>query len=219
MSELNSPALVHGVSLRLPDGRGSARLVPRLGIHLPRYHFRLGRVVHAARELDLFHVQQTLLLSNDHTGETELTDLWLDATLDAAGRETALESLVNAARAWVAANRADCGDWLILELPGWRTPEGASPFWDALGARFYPKDAAAAQAHWGTAWCSHLAALLPRQTLYLSFLGEAARLACARTDAAHEPLLPTLQRLGFLPPLQIRIDDGGPVLSCPLPRS
>lgn len=218
MSALDIQTLADGVSLRLPEGRGGLTLVPRLGTHLPRYHFRLGRVVHAAQELGLFRVQQTLLLGNDHTGETELTGLWLDETLDTAGREAALAALVNGARAWIAEHRAACGDWLILELPGWRTHEGRSPFWEALGARFHPRDAIAAKARWGAAWCSHLAALLPRQTLYLSFLGDAAQQACGRTDAAHEQLLPALHRLGFLPPLQVRIDDGGPVLSCPLPR-
>jgi len=218
MTELIVQTLDEGVALSLPEGRGGLTLVPRRGQVLPLYHFRLGRVVHAAQELGLFRIQQTLLLSNDHTGDTELTGLWLDERLDDAERSLALEALVQGARQWIARHREACGDWLVLELPGWRRPDGSSPFWEALGARFYPHDAAAAQARWGSAWCSHLAALLPRQTLYLSFLGEAAQQACAQTDAAHAALLPTLQRLGFLPPLQVRIDDGGPVLSCPLPR-
>lgn len=207
-----------GILLSLAGNRASATLTPRLGLSLPRHHFRLGRVVHAAQELDLFRVQQTLLLSNDHTGDAELGALRFDESLDDAGRSAALEALVAAARDWITQHRDACGDWLILELPGWRSETGVSPFWEALGARFYPRDAAAAQARWGTAWRSHLAALLPRQTLYLSFLGDDAQQACGRTDAAHEALVPTLQRLGFLPPLQVRIDDGGPVISCPLPR-
>ncbi|MGM9515609.1 arginine N-succinyltransferase [Roseateles sp. DB2] len=218
MTDLLVQTLDTGVQLRLPDGRGSLTLVPRRGQDLPRYHFRLGRVVHAAQELGLFRVQQTLLLSNDHTGDSELTGLWLDDGLDAQERCAAVTALVQGARRWIAEHRDACGDWLILELPGWRTPTGVSPFWEALGARFYPHDWSTAQARWGSAWCSHLAALLPRQTLYLSFLGEAAQQACAQTDAAHAALLPTLHELGFLPPLQVRIDDGGPVLSCPLPR-
>ena len=218
MTELLVQTLGDGVQMHLPDGRAGLTLIPRRGQVLPLHHFRLGRVVHAAQELGLFRIQQTLLLSNDHTGDCELTGLWFAEGLDAEARCSALEALVQGARQWIAEHREACGDWLILELPGWRTPEGASPFWDALGARFYPHDAEAAQARWGSAWCSHLAALLPRQTLYLSFLGEAAQQACAQTDAAHAALLPTLHRLGFLPPLQVRIDDGGPVLSCPLPR-
>ena len=53
-----------GLRLALTDGRASLRLVPRLGLRLPRYHFRLGRVVHAAAELGLFRLQTTLLLGN-----------------------------------------------------------------------------------------------------------------------------------------------------------
>lgn len=218
MSAVNVQESSHGVLLSLADGRAHATLTPRLGLSLPRYHFRLGRVVHAAQELDLFRVQQTLLLSNDHTGDAELGALYFDASLDDTGRCEALVALVTTAREWIAIHREACGDALVLELPGWRTETGVSPFWEALGARFYPRDAAAAQARWGDAWRSHLAALLPRQTLYLSFLGEPAQQACGRADTAHASLLPVLQRLGFLPSLQVRIDDGGPVLSCPLPR-
>lgn len=219
MTELLVQTLDSTVQLRLPDGSGGLTLLPRRGQVLPLYHYRLGRVVHAAQELGLFRVQQTLLLSNDHTGDSEVTGLWFDERLDPQGRSDALEALVQGVLGWIADHREACGDWLIFELPGWRRPDGVSPFWEALGARFYPHDATAAQARWGSAWCSHLAALLPRQTLYLSFLGEAAQQACARTDAAHAALLPTLHRLGFLPPLQVRIDDGGPVLSCPLPAA
>lgn len=201
-----------GHRLALPDGSASLRLVPRLGLALPRYHFHIGRVVHAAQELALFRVQTTLLLGNDHTGQSELADVQLAPGLGAAQQTAALRALVDAARTLMRERPQDFGDALVAELPGWRDAAGASPFWQALGARFYAGDPAEAQARLGDAWRSHLAALLPRQTIYLSFLGTAAEASLARADDRALPALAALRAAGFQPPAHARIDDGGPVL-------
>jgi len=202
-----------GQRLSLTDGTASLLLVPRLGLTLPRYHFHIGRVVHAAQELGLFRVQTTLLLGNDHTGHSELAELYFAPGLGDAAQTAALSHLIAAARALIARQPADFGDWLIAELPGWRDASGASPFWQALGERFYAGDAAEAEARLGPAWRSHLAALLPRQAVYLSFLGPAAEARLAQPADAARPALAALQAAGFQPAAHVRIDDGGPVLA------
>lgn len=201
--------------LALPGGAASLRLVPRLGLKLPRYHFRLGRVVHAAAELGLFRVQTTLLLGNDHTGRAELTDLRWQASLDAAAQTAAVGELIAAAQALLRERPADFGDALVAELPGWRDAEGRSPFWQALGARFYAGDPAEAEQRLGPQWRSHLAALLPRQTVYLSFLGAEAEARVLDVPAHCAPVRAALTAAGFHPPQHARIDDGGPVLAWP----
>jgi arginine N-succinyltransferase len=107
----------------------------------------------------------------------------------------------------------------VAELPGWRDAAGASPVWQALGARFYAGDPAEAQARLGSAWRSHLAALLPRQTIYLSFLGEAAQARLAQPEDAALPALAALRAAGFQPAAHARIDDGGPVLAWRTPKA
>lgn len=190
--------------LRLTLNGASALLVPRIGLQLPRYHFRLGRVVHAAAELDLFRVQTTLLLGNDHTGAAELTQ-WQPSP--------EFPQLIASAQQQLRDRPADFGDSLICELPGWRDGQGESPFWQALGARFHPDDPADAEARLGPDWRSHLAALLPRQTVYLSFLGEQAEQRVLDVPDTHRQALAALKAAGFQPPVHARIDDGGPVLS------
>jgi arginine N-succinyltransferase len=207
-----------GLRLSLAGGRASLLLVPRLGLALPRYHFHVGRVVHAARELGLFRVQTTLLLGNDHTGHAELDELRFAPGLTDAERGEALARLVDAAQRLVAERPTDCGDCLVAELPGWRDAAGASPFWQALGARLYPGDPAKAQARLGPAWRSHLAALLPRQTIYTSLLGEAAQARLGQPADDAGPLLAALRAAGFLAATHVRIDDGGPVLAWPVTR-
>lgn len=213
MSDILIQPMPTGQRLALADGSASLQLVPRLGLALPRYHFHIGRVVHAAQELGLFRVQTTLLLGNDHTGQSELTALECAAGLSAAQQRAALQRLIEAACRWVREHPQDHGEALVAELPGWRDAAGVSPFWQALGARFYAGDPAQAQARLGDAWRSHLAALLPRQTIYLSFLGEAAQQRLAQPDERALPALAALRAAGFQPPVHARIDDGGPVLA------
>lgn len=212
MSDIHHRTEAAGQRLALADGSASLLLVPRLGLTLPRFHFHIGRVVHASQELGLFRVQTTLLLGNDHTGHSELAELQVDPQLDAGAQTRALTQLVLAARKLVSASPQEFGPALVAELPGWRDASGASPFWRALGAHFYAGDPAAAQARLGNAWCSHLAALLPRQSVYLSFLGDAAAARLAEPAPAAQPALAALRAAGFQPPCHVRIDDGGPVL-------
>lgn len=212
MSDIHHRAEPAGRRLALADGSASLLLVPRLGLALPRFHFHIGRVVHASQELGLFRVQTTLLLGNDHTGHGELAELQADPRLDAGAQTRALQQLVQAACELVSASPQDFGTALVAELPGWRDAAGASPFWQALGARFYAGDPAAAQARLGHAWCSHLAALLPRQSVYLSFMGEAAAARLAEPALTARPAFAALRAAGFQPPAHVRIDDGGPVL-------
>jgi arginine N-succinyltransferase len=130
-----------------------------------------------------------------------------------AGEVAAFTPLIARAQQLLRERPMDFGDSLVCELPGWRDAQGLSPFWQALGARFYPGNPAEAEARLGGDWRSHLAALLPRQTVYLSFLGDAAQSHVLDVPETHRPALSALQAAGFQPPVHARIDDGGPVLA------
>ncbi|MDN3920095.1 arginine N-succinyltransferase [Roseateles violae] len=192
------------------------RLRPRLGMELPRYSFHLGRVVHAAAELELFRVQQVLLLGNDHTGESELCDLACAPDLGDPERIAALSVLIEAALAHIRAHREDFGRTLVAELAGPSDAAGRSPFWRGLGGKFYSGDPLLAQSRFGDAWRSHLAALLPRQALYLSFLGEPAQAALGQIGALGQAAGQALQACGLRFAQHVRIDDGGPLLEMDL---
>lgn len=184
------------------------RLCPKLGLDLPRYSYHLGRVVHAAAELNLFSTQATLMLGNDHTGDSELADLACAPGLDIDAQVAALRTLIHAALDLVAPCQR-----VVVELAGLRDAvTGQSPFWQGLGRFFYDGDPALAQAQHGDAWRSHLAALLPRQTLYLSFLNEAAQAAVGRVGEVGLAAAQALRECGFEFAQHLRIDDGGPVL-------
>lgn len=196
--------VAHDASGRL---LATLRLQGRIGLAMPRCWYHLGLAVHAAAGLGLFRPQRTLLLGNDLTGAAELRDL---AALP--GHGDALRALA-AAALQTARNDADrWGSPVIAELAGQQDAAGDSPFWRGLGRHFYRGEPAEAQARLGPAWRSHLAALLPRQLIYTSFLPDDAQAAMGRRSDAQHEIHEALQAAGFVWRQHLRIDDGGPVL-------
>ena len=57
---------------------GISGLEAAVGLSDPWYNYRLGTLVHASRDLDIYNQMPTLFLSNDHTGYSELCTLFLD---------------------------------------------------------------------------------------------------------------------------------------------
>jgi len=176
---------------------------PALGRTVPRPHFHVGRVVHASPELQLFQTLDTLQLGHDLTGHAELADLALAPEAEAQ----LLLDLVPAALADVCA----AGQCVIVELQGERDEAGRSPFWLGLGRHFYSGDPDEAWRRFGDAWLAQLAGLLPRQTIYPSFLSAAAQQAVGKAGPAAAPAVVALQRLGWVRGSHVRPDDGGPV--------
>jgi arginine N-succinyltransferase len=218
-------AAANGPSTRLTctDRSGatiaSAELEAAIGLDVPRYWYRLGCMVLAAPELRLFHRQRTLLLGNDHTGAAELRAIDVDARLDAGERVAAIRRLVRAAllRLRITGQGAGAPEpVLIVELPGWRAHDGRSPFWGALGAHFYEGDPAAAAERLGPDWRSHVAALLPREPLLVSFLAQAAQDVLGRPVPAVQATADALRAEGLRDGRYVTIDDGGPIYESPL---
>lgn len=186
--------------------RATLRLVPTIGLALPRWWYHVGCAVHAAAELKLFRRQATLQLGNDLTGASELADI------AAPGAADALAPLLQAALRVVAAEPQTYGPRLICELFGVRASGGAAPFWQGLGRHFYRTDPREAEAQHGPAWHSHVAALLPRHLVYLSFLPPDAQAAVGAVPPSLHALAEALGTVGFTWQQHVRIEDGGRVL-------
>lgn len=192
------------------------RLRLAIGLDLPRPWYHVGTVVHAAPPLNLFHRLHTLQLGHDHTGAAELADPAWDPQASLAEQAGALAALLRAALQRLAAQRARAGAQLIVELPGLRDAQGRSPFWQGLGRHFYGDDPQAAARRFGPAWRSHVAALLPRQAVYTSFLPADAQAALAQVDPAARMLLDLLWQEGLRYSHHVTVDDGGPVFAASL---
>lgn len=124
----------------------------------------------------------------------------------------AIALLVQQAQAAVQGDRQRWGLGLIMELPGEVDDAAQSPFWQGLTQHFYRGDRAQAQARCGQDWRQHLAALLPRQGVYASFLSDAAQAAIGQQHRAWTPVRQALQTLGCVWRGHITIDEGAAVL-------
>lgn len=189
----------------------SALLRPRIGLAMPRYWYHVGQVVHAAPALNLFRAQRTLLLGNDLTGMAELLD-FQDLGAGDGDLRPAWTRIARAALALVAADPMRWGGGVLVELQGERDATGASPFWQGLTRHFYRGDAQDTAARVGPDWRSHLAALLPRQPVYVSFLPEAAQRAIGAHGPAAQTLHAALRDAGLQWRHHVTIDDGAVVL-------
>ncbi len=199
---------------------GALRLRRAVGLAWPRVWYHVGCTVHAASELGLFHRQRTLMLGHDHTGASELADIAVNHhQLPLAEQAAILHLLVQTALLLVARDRGHYARRLIAELPGPRDSAGQSPFWQGLGRHFYAGDKPSAGAAHGCSqggdWRSHVAALLPRQPIYTSFLPEAAQAAIAQTHASALLLREVLEQAGLRYSHHVNIEDAGPVLEAP----
>ena len=207
---------------------GCVRVRRGVGLERPRYWYHVGCAVHAAPALDLYHRQRTLLLGNDLTGAWEIADLACHAVaLDRVGQVALLRQLLAAALRRIADRRAaapvaasDAGDdaRVICELPGVRDAAGRSAFWDSLGHHFYEGDPWLAAERFGPAWKTHVAALLPREPLLVSFLSVPAQQALGRAAASAAIQAEVLHAAGLRAGQHVTIDDAGPVFEGDLDR-
>lgn len=196
-----------------PPLRACLRLVSSIGLSRPRVSYHVGCTVHAAQELGLFHQQSTLFLGHDHTGASELADLaWQRDGVSTTDQASALRALVAGAIHSLAQRREQFGQRLVAELQGPVDNAGQSPFWHGLGRHFYAGDPAAARAAHGLAWRSHVASLLPRHPLYISFLPTAAQAAIAQVRDSEKVLQGVLQDAGLRYAQHVNVEDAGPIL-------
>jgi arginine N-succinyltransferase len=184
-----------------------------VGLRDPWYSYRVGTVVHASRELGIFTRTPTLFLSNDHTGNTELCSLLLDADYR-VGRNGAL--LSKSRFMFMAEFRHRFADKVIAELRGVSDEQGRSPFWESLGRHFFSMDFAEADYLTGIGKKSFVAELMPKHPLYSSFLSPEAQAVIGETHEKTAPARRLLEQEGFRFEGHVDIFDAGPALEAAL---
>ena len=137
---------------------GTCGLATAVGLRQPWYSYRVGLVVHASQELGLFTQTQTLFLSNDHTGHSELCSLFLDADYR---RDRNGQLLSKSRLLFLAQHQSRFSKKIIAELRGVSDGAGKSPFWESLGRHFFSMDFSEADYLTGIGKKSFVAELMP----------------------------------------------------------
>lgn len=190
---------------------GTSGLATAVGLRGAWYSYRVGVAVHASQELGVFTQTQTLFLSNDHTGNSELCSLFLapDYRRDRNGNLLSKSRLL-----FLAQHRERFSKKIFAELRGLSDDDGRSPFWESLGRRFFSMEFSQADYLTGIGKKSFVAELMPKHPLYTSFLSPEAQAAIGQTHPDTLPARRMLESEGFRYEGYVDIFDAGPTVEC-----
>jgi len=187
---------------------GTASIFTNLGVERPFYSYRISRDAKVSPELDVKVELDLLFLVNDYHGDCELGTLFIERKARGGGRGR----LLSFARLMlIAADPVRFGPKAMAEIRGFTHPDGQSPFWDAVGAKFFrmeyrKADTLSARDH------RFIADLMPRYPIYVSLLPDEARSVIARPHPDAEPALAMLKAQGFRYNDVVDIFDAGPTV-------
>nr|WP_318381942.1 arginine N-succinyltransferase [uncultured Enterobacter sp.] len=186
-----------------------------VGLNDPWYNYRVGTLVHASKELNVYNALPTLFLSNDHTGSSELCTLFLDPDWRKEGNGYLLSK---SRFLFMAAFRDRFNEKVVAEMRGVIDDTGYSPFWDSLGKQFFSMAFSRADHLCGTGQKAFIAELMPKHPIYTHFLTPEAQAVIGEVHPQTAPARAVLEKEGFRYRNYIDIFDGGPTLECDIDR-
>ncbi|HJV27357.1 MAG TPA: arginine N-succinyltransferase [Aromatoleum sp.] len=186
---------------------GAMRIVAAAGHPGADYSFRNETIIHASPELGVNHRIYALTLSHDLSGFTLLRP---PLVLPGAQRSLVERTLLQAALCFIAENPARFAEDVIAPLPGIVDEQGESPFWTAVGSKFFGVSYREAERHALGKDRSFMAELMPHHPIYVPLLPEVAQNALGQT---RDDLMSTYALLvdeGFEAERYVDVFDGGP---------
>ncbi|MFG6467609.1 arginine N-succinyltransferase [Pelomonas baiyunensis] len=177
------------------------------------YSYRNEFVVHASAALGVSQRMHTLHLCHDLTGATLLTSFYLDPAYE---HGPAAQLLSRARLLFIRAHANRFSERIAAESPGITDAAGQSPFWAAVGQRFFGMDYPQAERIVGGRSKAFIADLMPPSPIYVALLPEPAQWALGQLHPVGELPFSILQDEGFDADTYVDIFDGGPTVEAPL---
>ena len=190
------------------EGRivGTSGIAASAGFADRFYSYRNEMVVHASAALSARNRIHTLHLCHDLTSHTLLTSFFIDP----AYADTVAPQLLSRARLLFIAEFAErFSDRIAAENPGLADEQGRSPFWDAVGRRFFAMDYPVVEQITGGRSKAFIAELMPQSPIYVPLLPAAAQWAIGQLHPEAELPLSILIDEGFDTETYVDIFDGG----------
>jgi arginine N-succinyltransferase len=180
-----------------------------VGLTEPFYNYRIGTLVHSSRELNVFTRMDTLYLSNDLTGSTELCSLFLlpEYRTGYNGKWLSKSRFL-----FIAQFQQLFTEKIIAEMRGFQLDDGTSPFYEGLGRHFFKMDFNHVDGLTAVGKKSFIAELMPRQPLYVAYLPQDAQDVIGQVHRSTLPARKLLEQEGMHYEGYIDIFDAGPVL-------
>jgi len=188
---------------------GICAIKSAVGLTEPFYNYRIGTLVHSSRELDVFSRMDTLYLSNDLTGATELCSLFLHPDYRSGNNG---KWLSKSRFLFIAQFKALFTEKIIAEMRGFQSEDGSSPFYEGLGRHFFKMDFDHVDDLTALGKKSFIAELMPRQPLYVAYLPDDAQEVIGKVHKSTLPARKLLEQEGMHFEGYVDIFDAGPVL-------
>lgn len=188
---------------------GICAIEAAVGLKEPWYNYRVSITVHSCAELHVYSRHDTLFLCNDHTGVTELCSLFLRPDYR-VGRNGAL--LSKSRFLFIAQFNELFAPLIVAEMRGVGDLTGRSPFWEAIGRRFFCMDFAEADYLSGIGKKTFVAELMPKYPIYIDMLPAEAQEVIGVTHESTRPARALLEMEGFRYAGYVDIFDAGPTL-------
>jgi arginine N-succinyltransferase len=189
---------------------GTAAIFASAGSNGTYFSFRNDVIQQVSRDLNISHSVHALTLCSELTAYSQLSGFYLRDRLR-AGPEAALLSRARLLFAVLAPHRF--GDRFFVPLAGVTDTSGQSPFWEALGRKFFKMDFLAAERIIGGARNRTLIVeLMPHYPVYVPLLPGDAQAVMGQIHPDGELAFNLLTEEGFEADDYIDIFDGGPIL-------
>ena len=189
--------------------RGTSQLFTAVGRHWPFYSYRITTLTQHSEELARTVTAEMLTLTNDLGGCSEVGGLFLHPGQRAGG----LGMLLARSRyLFIAAHRDRFGDRILAELRGIIDERGGSPFWDAIGGRFFGMNFQTADQFNAVHGNQFIADLMPKHPVYIAMLSEDARQVIGLPHPNGRAAMRMLENEGFAFEGYVDIFDGGPTM-------
>lgn len=195
------------------DVVGTSGIEATVGLEDAFYHYHLGKVVHASRELKVHNTVDILTLCNDYTGVSEICTLFLRES----ARKGANGRLLSKFRfLFMIEHQSRFADTVIAEMRGVSDEHGASPFWKWLDEHFFSMDFPTADYLTGIGNKVFIAELMPKYPIYVNLLSPEAQAVIGQVHEKTKPALQLLETEGFSCRGYVDIFDAGPTVEANL---
>lgn len=189
---------------------GISGIIPTLGLERPFYSFKRSRHARLSSQLGVRSEYETLQLTTDFDGYSELASMFLAPS--ARGRGVA-RPLSLARLCFIENHRELFSDKLMAEIRGWFDEDGNSPFWDDFASKFIQTDFNVAD-RLSMSDGRFMVELMPAIPIIADLLSERAKYCISRPHDISGGAMKLLMSAGFELSDLIDIFDGGPAIQC-----
>jgi arginine N-succinyltransferase len=190
--------------------RGTCQVFGAVGNDRPFYSYLISTLTQKSEELGKIFRNQTLNITTDLEGSSEVGGLFLHPHERAGG----LGMLLARSRyMFIRQHRQRFGGTVLAELRGVMDEGGHSPFWDAIGGRFYGLSFPEADEFNAVHGTQFIADLFPTTPIYVAMLPDSAKAVIGQPHPTGRAALKMLENEGFSWDGYVDIFDGGPTVT------